>query len=305
MLGFVAKRLAFSALSAFVLVVAVFFLARLTGDPADLFLPIDAVQSVRDEFAARYGFDDPILEQFMSFVAGLVRLDFGYSLYHNRPAIDVVLQAFPTTLLLAAYSMGISLIIAIVVGTLAARKIGGVFDRIATYVSLFSASAPNFWVAILGIVIFAVWLRWVPTSGTGGFQYWILPVAVLVLRPAGLLMQVVRGSMIAALSAPYIRTARAKGMNERRISFVHALRNSMLPVVTVAGDQAAAIVNGAVIVEVIFGFPGIGKLLLDSITYRDFAVLQSTILVASVAILLMNILIDMLYAALDPRIRLN
>ena len=153
------------------------------------------------------------------------------------------------------------------------------------------------------IVIFAVGLGWLPTSGTGTVWHWILPIAVLFVRPFGLIVQVVRGSMIAALSSAYVKTARAKGVRSRPIIFVHALRNAMLPVITVIGDQAAALLNGAVVVETIFGFPGVGKLMIDSILQRDFNVVLAAILVTALAIFLMNLLIDLAYALLDPRIR--
>jgi peptide/nickel transport system permease protein len=181
--------------------------------------------------------------------------------------------------------------------------VGGLFDRIATFFSLIGASAPDFWIAIVAIVFFSVHLGWLPTSGTGTAWHWIMPVAVLFIRPFGLILQVVRGSMISALSSAYVKTARAKGVRNRPIIFVHALRNAMLPVITVIGDQAAAILNGAVVVETIFGFPGIGKLMIDSILQRDFAVVLAAIMVTAVAIFLMNLVIDILYAVLDPRIR--
>ena len=150
---------------------------------------------------------------------------------------------------------------------------------------------------------FSVGLGWLPTSGTGTPWHWILPVAVLFIRPFGLILQVVRGSMIAALSAPYVKTARAKGVAARPIVFVHALRNAMLPVITVVGDQAAGLLNGAVVVETIFGFPGVGKLMIDSILQRDFAVVLAAITVTAIAIFAMNLVIDLAYAVLDPRIR--
>ena len=166
-----------------------------------------------------------------------------------------------------------------------------------------AASAPDFWLAITAILIFSVSLGWLPTSGIGGFSYWIMPIAILVIRPLGLLVQVVRGSMITALSSDFVKTARAKGVKENKAIFKHALRNGLLPVITVAGDQAAAIANGAVIVETIFGWPGIGKLMIDSIMQRDFAVVQASILITAIVILSINIIIDIAYAILDPRIR--
>jgi len=303
MLNFLGRRIAYSAISLVGLIILVFFLARLTGDPSYLYLPVDATQAMREEFAARHGFDQPSYVQFGLFVRELLTFDFGSSLYYKKPALDVVLNAFPTTLWLAFFTMLFSLTISIVTGSLAAAKPDGMFDRIATALSLTGASAPNFWVAIVGILVFAVWLRLVPTSGIGGPQYWILPILVLVIGPCGRLVQVVRGSMISALSSGYVRTARAKGAGPSTIIFVHALRNSMLPVITVAGDLAAGILNGAVIVETVFGFPGIGKLMIDAITNRDFAVLQTAVMVSAIAIFIMNIAIDIIYVTLDPRVR--
>ncbi len=240
------------------LIVLVFFMARLTGSPADLFLPIDATLEARAEFAARHGLDRPVLEQFGSFLAGLAQFDLGQSIRKARPALEVVLEAMPVTLALAAVTMTLAILGSILVGSFAAWHPGGVFDRIASMGSLIGASTPDFWLAISAILLFAVTLGWLPTSGMGGPATWVLPIAVLVVRPFGILVQVVRNSMLGALAAPYVKTARAKGIRERPIIFVHALRNAMLPVITVAGDQAAGIINGAVIVETIFGWPGVG-----------------------------------------------
>jgi peptide/nickel transport system permease protein len=293
----------YSAVSMAGLIVLVFFLARLTGNPVDLYLPIDTPVEVRNAFSKANGFDDPLLVQFGSFISDLLRLDFGSSLRQQRPVLDLVLEAFPTTLALAAGAMTVALSIAIVIGSLAARKPNGVLDRFVNFISLAGASLPNFWVALVSVLVFAVWLRWLPTSGPGGISHWILPIAVLAIRPCGLVAQVVRGSMISALSSAYVKTARAKGVRTRSIVFVHALRNAMLPIITVAGDQAAGMINGAVVVEVIFGFPGIGKLMIDAIQYRDFALIQGGVIVTAAAIFALNVLIDGAYAVLDPRIK--
>jgi peptide/nickel transport system permease protein len=298
------KRTINSAISIIGLVIVVFFMARLTGDPADLYLPDEATAQVRQEYAEIHGLNDPVIVQFVRFLSGITHLDFGDSLRLNRPALDLVLDAFPTTLLLAAITMCVSVPAALLIGALAARNPGGAFDRIASTLSLLGASAPQFWFAIVGILLLAVWLHLVPTSGFGGPIYWILPIIVMSLRPIGLIGQVVRGSMINALSSIYVKTAKAKGAGPARILFVHALRNAMLPVITVAGDQAAGMVNGAIIVETIFGFPGIGKLMIDAITFRDFAVLQAAVILTASAIFVLNFAIDFLYAVLDPRIRL-
>ncbi len=300
---FLAKRAVSSAVSLILLIIAVFFLSRLTGDPTDLYLPVDASQEARENFREIHGLNDPLIVQFGYYVADLVRLDFGESIRLARPALGAVIEAFAWTLQLAVITMVIVSGAAITLGSLAAFNVGGFFDRIATFFSLIGASAPDFWVAIVAIVIFAVGLGWLPTSGTGSFWHWILPVSVLFIRPFGLILQVVRGSMISALGSAYVKTARAKGVSPRKTIFVHALRNAMLPVITVIGDQAAALLNGAVIVETIFGFPGVGKLMIDSILQRDFTVVLASIMVTAFAIFLMNILIDIAYSILDPRIR--
>ncbi len=300
---FLAKRAVSSVISLFLLVIAVFFLSRLTGDPTNLYLPVDASQEARDNFRQIHGLNDPLLMQFGNYMLDLVQLDFGDSIRRARPALDVVLEAFVWTLQLAGITMLGVTFFAILLGSLAAFNVGGPFDRIATFFSLIGASAPDFWIAIVGIVIFSVGFGWLPTSGTGTVWHWVLPVAVLFIRPFGLILQVVRGSMITALSSAYVKTARAKGVAPRATIFVHGLRNAMLPVITVIGDQAAGMLNGAVVVESIFGFPGVGKLMIDSILQRDFAVILAAIMVTAFAIFLMNILIDLAYAALDPRIR--
>jgi peptide/nickel transport system permease protein len=217
--------------------------------------------------------------------------------------MDLVLEAYPTTLKLAFVTLLIAISLAFAVGALAAYRPGGLLDRMGSTFALVGASAPDFWVAITAILLFSVNLGWLPTSGTGGILFWIMPVTVLALRPFGLLVQVVRGAMLDALASAYVKTARAKGVGESAVIFVHALRNACLAVVTVAGDLAVGLINGAVIVETVFGWPGVGKLMIDAVIQRDFAVVQASIMVTAAAIFLMNVLIDLLYVALDPRIR--
>ncbi|PND20717.1 ABC transporter permease [Ensifer sp. MMN_5] len=303
MLGYIGRRAYHSVISVIGLLTLVFFLTRLTGDPSALYLPLDSSLEARQAFARLNGLDQPIYVQFFQYLHNLLSLDFGQSLRQNRSAIEVALEAFPATLKLALVAMTLATVLAIVVGALAAARPGSLFDRVAGLVSLAGASTPDFWIAIVGILVFAVGLGMLPTSGTGTALHWIMPIVVLMLRPFGLLVQVVRGTMISALASPFIKTAHAKGMKRRKIIFGHALRNSLLPVITVAGDLATGLINGAVVVETIFGWPGIGKLMIDSIIQRDFAVVQSTILVTAIAIFIVNIAIDLLYAVLDPRIR--
>lgn len=304
MLRYIGRRAFQSAIGLFILFIAVFFLARLTGDPAKLMLPINADETLIQEFRVREGLDKPVAEQFVRYMGNVLQGDFGHSMRRNVSALDLVLTAYPVTLQLAFITMAIVITAACVVGSLAAYRPGSPLDRAATVTSLATASSPDFWVAITAILLFAVTLRWLPTSGYGlDIKYWILPVCVLFLRPFGMLVQVVRASMINALSSAYVKTARVKGMSEGRIIFVHALRNAFLPIITVAGDQMVGMLNGLVIIETIFGFPGIGKLMIDAVSARDFPVVQASILVTAIAIFTLFIVIDLIYVALDPRIR--
>lgn len=304
MLRYIGRRAFQSAIGLFILFIAVFFLARLTGDPAKLMLPINADETLIQEFRVREGLDKPVAEQFVRYMGNVLQGDFGHSMRRNVSALDLVLTAYPVTLQLAFITMAIVITAACVVGSLAAYRPGSPLDRAATVTSLATASSPDFWVAITAILLFAVTLRWLPTSGYGlDIKYWILPVGVLFLRPFGMLVQVVRASMINALSSAYVKTARVKGMSEGRIIFVHALRNAFLPIITVAGDQMVGMLNGLVIIETIFGFPGIGKLMIDAVSARDFPVVQASILVTAIAIFTLFIVIDLIYVALDPRIR--
>ena len=303
MLIYLRKRIISSALPLVVVIVGVFALARMTGNPASLYLPLNATQQMRDDFTARNGLDQPLLVQMADYFGGVLKLDFGQSLRTGQDAAAMALRAFPATLQLAATTMVLAVLLALLVGCWAALKPNGVADRISSFVSMAAASIPDFWLAIVGIWVFAITLGWLPTSGVSEAGAWVLPIATLLLRPFGVLVQIVRGSMVSALSEPYIKLARSRGAGELRVVTHHALRNAAAPALTVAGDLTVGLVNGAVVVETIFGWPGIGKLMIDSILQRDFAVLQAAVLLTAVAIFALNILIDMGYALLDARVR--
>ncbi|MFG6199009.1 ABC transporter permease [Nonomuraea sp. JJY05] len=303
MLTFLRHRVISSAIPLVVVILGVFYLARLTGDPANLYLPLSATPEMRAEFSAQHGFDRPVLVQFGDYLAQVIHLDFGESLRTAEPAAAAVLRAFPATLQLAGATMILAILGAVVVGSWAAYRPNSLADRVASFTSTTAASMPDFWFAIMGVLVFAVALGWLPTSGTEGAAAWVLPVVTLLIRPFGVLVQVVRGAMVTALSAPYIKVARSKGAGELRVVFGHALRNAAPPALTVAGDLAVGLVNGAVVVETIFGWPGIGKLMITSILQRDFAVLQAAVLVTAVTIFALNIVIDACYALLDSRVR--
>jgi peptide/nickel transport system permease protein len=304
-LSYVIRRILESIVALFALMVVVFALVRATGSPVNLFLPLDASQEMRDAMTVRLGLDQPLPVQFWHWLVDAVHLDLGMSLWRGRPALDVVLEALPHTLMLGGVVLLIAFVLAVIVGAIAAFRPNGIFDRIAGVFSLAGASVPDFWLALMGILLFAVILGWLPTSGSGAIQYWVLPVATLVMRPFGMLVQIVRGSMISALGSTYVRTARAKGASERRVIFVHALRNGLLPALTIAGDLATQLAGGVTVVEVVFGWPGIGKLMIDAILNRDFAVLQAGILCVATIVVTINIVMDLIYVSVDPRIQIE
>lgn len=304
MFHFLRRRALTSMLPLLFVLLGVFVLARLTGDPTGLYLPESATAAQREAFAERNGLNDPIWQQLLDYLGGVIQLDFGTSLRTGESAAVMALRAFPATLQLAVATMAIAAVLAIVIGSWAAYRPNSIADRIASFVSMTAASVPDFWFAITGVWVFAVVLGVLPTSGTSaGALSWVLPIATLAIRPVGVLTQVVRGAMVSALSAPYVRLARSKGATDVRVVTHHALRNAAAPALTVAGDLAVSLINGAVIVETIFGWPGIGKLMIDSIVGRDFAVLQACVLLTAVSIFVLNILIDICYALLDARVR--
>jgi peptide/nickel transport system permease protein len=302
-------RLAFyrvlqGVLSLIGIVAVVFVLARLTGSPARQYLPQGAPQSMVTEFNIQHGFNKPIGVQFLEFAKGVAHLQFGTSLSYGGPAINIVLNRYPATLELATVAMLVSITLGVVLGVLAARKPRSIFGEIARTLSLLGVSAPAFWIGIVGITVFAVFLRVLPTSGAGSDpRFWILPVATLAFQPIGILVQVVRNSMMEALQSDYVKVARAKGVPESSILFRHALRNASIPALTVAGTLAASLINGALVVETVFGWPGVGQLMVQAIETRDFAVIQAVIFVTAAAIIVLNFLVDLGYMWLNPQIR--
>jgi peptide/nickel transport system permease protein len=303
MFPFVRRRMYTSALPLIIVLLGVFLLARLTGDPTNLYLPESATPEQRAEFASQNGFDQPVWTQLVDYFKGVIHLDFGTSLRTGEPASTMALRAFPATLQLAVTTMLLATVLAVVIGCWAAYRPNSLADRFSSLLSM-TAAIPDFWFAITGVWLFAVLLGVLPTSGVdSGILSWILPIATLMIRPLGVLTQVVRGAMVSALSAPYVRLARSKGASDFRVVTHHALRNAAAPALTVAGDLAVGLINGAVVVEAIFGWPGIGKLMIDAILQRDFAVLQAAVLLTAVSIFVLNIAIDACYALLDARVR--
>ncbi|ANW63353.1 ABC transporter permease [Mycobacterium sp. djl-10] len=302
---FLLRRLAASAVTVVGVVVIVFFLARITGNPANLYLPEGASPERYAQFNAQHGFDLPLWQQFLRFLGGAVRLDFGDSIWQQRPALQAAAEAMPPTLALAVIALAVSLVLAVPLGAIAARRKFKAVDKAITFSSLTSASVPDFWFALVGVLFLSIQLGLLPTSGAASPAARVLPVATLTLAPLGVLVQVTRGAMIDSLASGYVQNARARGFTGNRLVYRHALRNAALPIITVAGDRAAGMVNGAIIVGTVFAFPGIGTLIVGAVLNRDFALIQASVFIVGIAVVLLNILVDLTYALADARVRIS
>jgi peptide/nickel transport system permease protein len=285
------------------LIVIVFFVTHSLGDPAELMLRPEASEEQVQALRESLNLDDPILVQFGRFMGNLARGDLGDSLWQRVPAMPIVLDRVPRTLYLAGVTMGIAVPLAILLGIVSALRPRSLIDRFATTIALTGVSIADFWLGLMLILFFAVELGWVPTSGYGGLDYVILPALTLAVRPIGRISQVVRSAMLDEMSKPYITTARAKGLRERVVILSHTLKNAAIPIITMMGDEAASLLNGAVVIETLFGWPGVGILLIQAIENRDLPLIESAVIVIATMIIVVNLLVDLLYAVIDPRVR--
>jgi peptide/nickel transport system permease protein len=252
---------------------------------------------------AQYGFDDPLYVQFFRTASGWIRGDFGNSLWQRVPSLPVALSRVPATLHLAFATALFAIPTAIIIGTISAIKPRSWLDRALTVISLGGVSTAEFWLGLMLILLFAVQLGWFPTSGYGGLENTVLPALTLAFRPIGRIAQVARGAMLDEMNKPYVVTARSKGLAERVCTFGHAFRNAAIPIVTMCGDETASLLNGAVVIETLFGWPGIGILLIQAIEKRDLPLIEATVIVIAIMIILVNLLVDLTYSIIDPRVR--
>lgn len=256
--------------------------------------------------AARHalGFDQPIPVQYLIFIRNALHGDLGKSILYQEPALQVVMQGLPYTLLLSAVSFVISTGVAVPIGIMAAVHRDTIWDYVGTGLAVVGQAVPPFWLGIVLILVLSVWLRWLPTSGSFGPQYIILPAITLAMVLMPIVARLVRSGMLEVLNEDYVRTARAKGGSSLRTVTLHAFRNAMIPLVTVLGLQVSSLFGGAVIIEQVFAWPGVGRLAVNAIFSRDYPVIQAVVLVVALAFVTVNLMVDLLYAWLDPRIRL-
>lgn len=305
MLRFLLRRLAMAVIVLVVVSLATFFVGHLTGDPVELMAPENASREAKDELRAYLGLDRPLLVQYVHFVGNALRGDLGFSFVQQTAVSDLILERLPATLQLAATGFILSLVIAIPLGIFIALKRNTVWDFIATTVAMIGQSAPNFWIGLMLIALFAVQLRLLPVSGYGGISYLILPAITIALQSAARLTRLMRASMLEVLNADYVRTARSKGLRQRTVLWVHSFRNAMIPVFTMAGLELAELIGGAFITETIFAWPGVGRLAVNAVYQRDFPLIQGVVLFAATAFVLINLLVDLLYVVIDPRVKLS
>lgn len=285
-------------------VLVVFVVTRLIGDPVALMLPLEATPEERAAFEAAIGLDRPILVQLGDFAQGAAVLDFGESLWQGRPAFEIISEALPRTFILVVAALSIAVVIGIPVGIYASLRPGSWTDRLLVGGSLLGLSIPQFWLGLMLILIFGVYLGWLPTSGYGSWQHLILPAITLALPAMGRIVMMVRSTMIDELHQPYVETTRAKGMPRRRIVFHHAFRNASNPVATLTGwEFIRAMAGYAVVVETVFAWPGIGFMSIQAIQQQDLILLQAIVFVVAIIVVLINIAMDFVYMLIDPRIK--
>ncbi|MGW3159600.1 ABC transporter permease [Streptomyces sp. NPDC001089] len=280
-----------------------FFLVRLSGDPVKLLLPPDATAQQEAVLRSSLGLDRPLFTQYTDFLQGLPRLDFGNSLFYNEPVRTVLADRLPATLQLAAAALVVTLIVAVPAGIFAAMRRGRASDRGVMTMVLLGQSTPPFWVGILLILVFAVGLHALPASGYGTFAHLILPSITLAVYSVAVVARLLRSSLIDVLSSDHIRTARAKGFGPLKVVLTHGLRNASLPVVTVVGLEIGSLLGGAILTEQVFSWPGVGQLTIEAISHRDFLLVQATVLLFAATFVVVNLLVDLSYSFLDPRVR--
>ena len=300
---YLVARLAQTVLVVFLSLTAVFGMVRLTGDPVLLFMPMDIQAKDVNEFRERLGFNDPLAVQYGRFLGAAVRGDFGESLRYRRDALGLVLERLPATLLLAGAALALTAVIAVPLGVLSAVRRDSAFDHAATIVTALGQATPGFWLGLMLIYVFAVQLRWLPTGGMGTIAHLVMPAVVLAAFYSARVARLTRSAVLDTLGEDYVLTARAKGLAESRVIGKHTLRNSAIPIVTLAGLEAGQLLGGAVVTETIFAWPGLGRLTVQALLNRDFPVVMAAVSFTSIVYTLMNLAVDVAYGWLDPRVR--
>jgi peptide/nickel transport system permease protein len=302
---FIIRRSLYAIITLFILSLTIFLVVRLTGDPVSLLAEPGARAEDLARVRTEWGLDRPLPVQYLSFLHNIVTGQLGKSFNYEMPVSELYFQRLPNSLELALAASLISFLIGIPAGLISAVRVNTVWDNFAKIVALLGLSVPGFWLGLVLILVFSVWLGWLPTSGQGDWRNLVMPSLALGWYFAASLLRLTRSSMLEVLRSEYIKLARLKGLPGVAVIAMHAFKNALIPVLTLAGINLVIMVNAAVIIEVIFAWPGIGRLLYEGIFQRDFPLVQGIVLLAGIMIVAINLIIDILYAYIDPRIRLT
>jgi peptide/nickel transport system permease protein len=305
MTRYILTRLWQGVVTLLVLVTAVFLLARVIGTPVDLLLPPDYSPAERAAMVHRLGLDQPVYVQYFQYMGGLLKGDFGTSFAAKRPVLDMFLEAMPNTLRLAAVTIVIALVFGFIAGVVSGTHRGSFIDQLLGALAVVGVSAPTFWIGLILILVFAVQLNLLPVARMGGPESYILPAVTWSLFMLAGTTRLVRSSMIDVLDSEFIKLARIKGVSEHMVVWKHCLRNALLPVITFTGVQIAALLNGSVVVESVFAWPGVGRLIYQGIVGRDYPLVQGCLLIGGFVVIALNLAVDLVYAVIDPRVRLE
>ncbi|MDQ7820007.1 MAG: ABC transporter permease [Armatimonadota bacterium] len=303
-MGFLIRRLVQLVIVLLGVSAVVFGIVRLTGDPVIILLGESASPEAVAAMRRELGLDRPIYVQYFRFLASVVRGDFGDSLRYRQPALSLFIERLPATLELAAASLAVALAVGLPAGVAAALHPRSVFDAAVRLLALVGQAVPGFYLGLVAIIVFGAHLKWLPTGGRGTPAQLLLPAVTLAAYQMAVVARFARGAMLEALGEDYVRTARAKGLTRARVVTVHALRNALIPIVTVLGIQVGTLLSGAVVTETVFSWPGIGRLAVQAIYARDFPVVQVTVMATAVIFVVVNLVTDVLYVLIDPRIRI-
>jgi peptide/nickel transport system permease protein len=300
---FIVKRLGYALLSLILLTLIIFLLVRLTGDPSVLLVEPGASKEDLAAVRLQLGLDRPLWVQYGQFMSSLVRGDLGHSFYYRTPVLELYMTRLPHSLMLAVAAMAFSLLVGIPSGIIAAVRVNQWWDSAGKIFALLGLSLPSFWVGLVMILFFSVYLGWLPSSGSGTPLHLIMPAFALGWYFAAAHMRLTRSAMLEVLGSEYVKLARLKGLPEALVIAKHAFKNALIPVLTLAGINLVIMVNVAVVVETVFAWPGVGRLLFEGISFRDFPVVQATVLINGAMVVVVSFLVDVLYAVIDPRIR--
>ena len=305
MINFLLKRLWHALLSIVVVTFAVYLMLNASGDPTTMMLPDTATEEDISELRRTLGLDQPLHKRYLKFLCNTLKGDLGSSFVYSEPTIDIVLESVPATLELALAGMAVAILISLPLGITAALYHGRLVDKFALIISLFGQSMPVFWLGMMAIMFFSVHLGWFPTSGYGTFAHLVLPAVTLGWFVNALITRLVRSSMLEVLGADFITTARSKGISEIMVVCKHAFRNAAIPVVTVMGLQLGSLMGGTVVTEIVFSWPGIGRLTLEAIYQRDYPLALTAIIFIALIFIMVNFIVDVTYSIIDPRLRLG